>query len=1231
MDVFARALAIVAVAASPALAQSVESDDFNGCGILRPFWSTIDPLGDTDIRLVGGGTADAFLEFDIPGGTAHHPWGENTAPRLMQATSDDDFSLEAKFESLPTLRFQEQGFIVEQDPANWIRFDVYSRGNGVRLFAGVTTNGSSSVRYDRQIAVSGQVFLRVTRTGDLWQLEYSQEGTSWKPGAVFLHPIGVTSVGVYAGNARPSPPFLSRVDYFEVATDPLLVEDGGPVGPFDVNVTTSGTGAGNVVLDPPVGPYACGQQVTATAVSAPGSQFTGWGGDVSGNDAAVSFVVSDEIDIQASFGPDSPPVITNVVAASGSLSALVTWTTDEPATSAVEFGVGGAFDRIEQSTELVREHAILLSGLTPDTVYDARVTSVDSAGAPVTSAPITFATLAASSFLSDSFNGCGPLSSLWTVNDPLADSTIALVAGGSENAGLQIDVAGGTPHVPWGTFNAPHVTQPCADDPTLSVTAKLLTLPVAKFQMQGIVIEEDAGNWLRCEFYSTGSKLICFMASTEGGSSNSVFQRTVTLSAPAYLRVDRNGDDWTQLYSDNGTDWITLGTYARPMSVARVGVFAANAGASPAYSALFDYIESDLDPLFVEDADAVGPFAVTTVESGTGTGTIVLDPPGPYTCGQVVTATAVPSVGSQFAGWSGALQGLANPAEFPVFGSETVGATFGPDVPPTIDDISVSAALEQVTIRWTTDEPATSLVEYGSTPALGLSVGSSTLTRTHEVVIPGLEEASQYFYELTSEDVGGLSSTVSNLSFWTATPLTDDFNRSNLGQDWEVIDPIGVGLLRLEGASSADAQLVLETPAGTPYGTWYSNEGLQVRRPLESSDFDVAVSIQSDLGQKFQSQGFLFETADGEGFARVEYYHDESSLRVFAAVNEDSSPDAYFDTPVLSGAVTANDRLYLRVAHAGSSWSVYTAPSFDPAAPLDGWELRGSFTDPIEVATVGLYVGSDGQSPGIVGRFDWFADLSDPPLGEDTLTEPDVFGPLQYSVVAGAPQVRNISFSWKTDEPAFGEVRFGLDPSTGSSFAASGLAYQHGLTVTGLLPNTTYYFRVVSRDDLGQESESSLMQLTTLDGSPPIFEIRNATPLADGSGLEVRFGDKGQPQRWANILGNVFDADGTILPNSLYYTLNGGPRIDLTLGPDPFRLINPGDFNVDVDIDTLQVGENVVEIHATDNAGLEQIQRVVLNFDDASYWPFESIDFTQDSLLQSAQVVDGRWYSTPEG
>ena len=118
----------------------------------------------------------------------------------MQSVADSDFQLEARFLSRPTELNQMQGFFVEQDAQNWIRLESFLDGSRLKAFAAVTVNGVSSQKFKVTVAGDDAPYLRLTRSGDTWTLEWSRDGESWTSRS-FTHDLTVTKVGLAAGNA----------------------------------------------------------------------------------------------------------------------------------------------------------------------------------------------------------------------------------------------------------------------------------------------------------------------------------------------------------------------------------------------------------------------------------------------------------------------------------------------------------------------------------------------------------------------------------------------------------------------------------------------------------------------------------------------------------------------------------------------------------------------------------------------------------------------------------------------------------------------------------------------------------------------------------------------------------------------------------------------------------------------------------------------------------------------
>jgi hypothetical protein len=69
------------------------------------------------------------------------------------------------------------------------------------------------------------------------------------------------------------------------------------------------------------------------------------------------------------------------------------------------------------------------------------------------------------------------------------------------------------------------------------------------------------------------------------------------------------------------------------------------------------------------------------------------------------------------------------------------------------------------------------------------------------------------------------------------------------------------------------------------------------------------------------------------------------------------------------------------------------------------------------------------------------------------------------AISARAVSGQSVTVTWGTDEPANSSVNYGTSPTSLTQTASnSSLVTAHSVTLTGLTPNTTYYFRVTSTD-----------------------------------------------------------------------------------------------------------------------------------------------------------------------
>lgn len=115
---------------------------------------------------------------------------------------------------------------------------------------------------------------------------------------------------------------------------------------------------------------------------------------VSSQDAAHNQAVSADFTF-TTLGDVTPPMISNVqVINITDTSAQVIWQTDEVASSAIDYGLSTSYGSTLSIPGQVSSHSMVITGLTPLTIYHFFVTSQDSLGNIATSADATFVTTA---------------------------------------------------------------------------------------------------------------------------------------------------------------------------------------------------------------------------------------------------------------------------------------------------------------------------------------------------------------------------------------------------------------------------------------------------------------------------------------------------------------------------------------------------------------------------------------------------------------------------------------------------------------------------------------------------------------------------------------------------------------------------------------------------------------------------------------------------------------------
>ena len=478
----------------------------------------------------------------------------------------------------------------------------------------------------------------------------------------------------------------------------------------------------------------------------------------------------------------------------------------------------------------------------------------------------------ASDAVSDDFSD-GVLAPVWSIEGP--GGTSVNLANNATDAFLQLVTPDGN-HDVWGTNNGARAMQTTADT-DFQLQTRFLSTPTQKFQLQGLLVEQDADNWLRFDTYSDGSKLYAFAAITVNGSSSVGFKMQIPGGSAPYVQVTRAGDLWTMEYSTDGTTWVTAGSFTHAMTVTSAGVFAGNTGQATGFTAQVDYFENTADPIADEDGttepvnaapvagddglatDQDVPLSVAVASDLLGNDSdadgdaLSLDSftqpvNGVLTDNGDGTLSYTPNVGYNgvdtfaYTVTDGTLTDTAT-VSVTVNSTEPVNAApvAGDDGLATDQDVPLSVAVASDLLGNDSDADGDALsLDSFTQPVNGVLTdnGDGTLSYTPNVGYNGVDTFAYTVTDGTLTDTATVSVTVNS----TEPPppasdaVSDDFSDGVLAPVWSIEGPGGTSVNLANNATDAFLQLV--TPDGN-HDVWGTNNGARAMQilaiPISSS------------------------------------------------------------------------------------------------------------------------------------------------------------------------------------------------------------------------------------------------------------------------------------------------------------------------------------------------------------------------------------------------------------
>ncbi|MBN2000543.1 fibronectin type III domain-containing protein, partial [candidate division KSB1 bacterium] len=821
--------------------------------------------------------------------------------------------------------------------------------------------------------------------------------------------------------------------------------------------------------------------------------------------------------------------------------AKIIWTTDEKATSKVEFGKDESYGFTEYSYLRTTDHSITLSGLEPETVYYYRVSSTDSSGnGPVKSGNFTFLTAAGGNIVIDladlsanvgstvivpvtttDISGQG-VTSLYavigydrqllqfervTTNNSLSaawqnllydsiDGLVTVQNRGNEplsNSGtlffchfrILSNIYNGRTELRFNRFlynqGWPQVT---VRNGELEITGRPDVRPPEFIQTPFVdrIMEFSARIFWTTALptigevsYGQTAAFGKFLYSSEPATVHSVLINDLEPGMDWSYRVKiTNPVNSLSTLSDNLSFHTPAGT---PVSVSLPDVvqpagsafsMAVETGNLTGLNVYSAYLVLRYDQRYLSVTDVSSS---STISSGWGTPVFTITP------GRVVITmggvTPLKNSGKlvelafrlaenapqdeKFPVWfESCFYNEGEPETSPSSGLVTVQDIFSPSITqgPQVFALTPNSA----TLLWATDEPATSQVEYGTSPGFGDVKSSFQLNTGHLLVLSNLQPNTLYYYQISSQDVSGNGPVNSSVE----TFITPGLQFLTLSVSDQIAPP------------SADISI-----------------------PVRVSDVTAASVLSIGFDLVFDPNIIEITGADVDGcftqnWGQISF--EKKNGRVFVLLKGSS---------VLTGSgILANIRARVNAGATIGAVSPLTLSNV----------LINGINVPANLQNGVLTVGD-----------------SDPPQ--------IVSGPYTGSITAYSAEI-----IWYTDEPANSTVAFGTTPALGQEKTLQKLTREHKVVLDNLLPDTRIYYKTGSSDQFRNgPTWSELQNFTTLNAQDiRLFLPDTTADPGDELTLPLRISGVTGREIMACSLRILLDEDITALSTETSGTLIAG-------------------------------------------------------------------------------------------
>ena len=822
----------------------------------------------------------------------------------------------------------------------------------------------------------------------------------------------------------------------------------------------------------------------------------------------------------------TPPVLSVPVAAVvTSAGAVITWTTDEPATAEVKYSTtsGNLTSSTGQTMTHDLSHAMILGGLTADTKYYFRAFSIDASGNAANSAEYSFTTE------KDAQLQHPPLTAITGISNPptVLTDTKAVISWKTDqgakcaiNSGAQSGNYLNAP-VSETAYNSDHELTlgslvfsttyyyriSCMDNLSTNVSSSeqsFTTLPVQEVVDHSLPIlssvtasaltttsvtvtwttNKAASSYVR---FGTTTALGSLQGddSVNASSTNYVTSHTVTLvgltPSTQYsfkaMSIDANGNI--------GQSTIAMFTTTTPIPDTVPPVLSVPVAALVTdTSAVITWTTDELATSQVRYSATSGNLSNTTVQTTTHD----------LSHSVIVTGLTADTTYYYKAFSSDASGNAANSAEYSFKTTKSAQFQHPPlssitsvtDPPTFITDV-------QAVISFQTDQPAKCSINFGTAPGnyTSVPVVESYYNQDHSILLNSLVFSTKYYYQISCVD--NLSTTVSSSEMNFTTLVTQVASGFVVDHTAPILSVVAVPAVT---TASATVTWTTDEPSSSyvRFGTTTALGSLQGNDSVNASSANYVTSHTVTLVGLTPSTQYSFKAMSIDPSGNI----GQSTIATFmtADIAADKTPPV-ISTPVVAlitttGAVitwTTDEPATAQVKYSAVSGNLSNATvqttthDLSHAVTLTG--LTSNTLYYFEVFSVDVS-GNAANSGEYSFTTEKDAQLQHPPLTAITsVSDPP-------TVLTDTKAV----ISFKTDQPAKCSIEYGTASKSYTEIPVSESGYNidHSMGLTGLILSTRYYYTLTCVDNLNNIVSDNERLFTTLAkqgdaGTPQVIDV----------------------------------------------------------------------------------------------------------------------------------------------